>query len=122
MEAVDKSVVVSGEWKPDPTRSNPVNGDTAGYMGAHEVTAKVAKVADGRAVKAAEVVKVNGHEAATTVDYGNVDNVANVDGMFNMVYLSNLAFTAAALDCAKLAYDGTSVDAVFMASCSTGSE
>lgn len=60
VESIEKSAVVTKSGKHDITTRNHLNGDTAGYIGATEVVAKVAEVSDYRAEEAVKVAELAG--------------------------------------------------------------
>lgn len=127
-EAIEKSAEVTNLDVVDPHAANHVNRDTAGYIGAAEVVAKVREVADDGSLCATLVTSVKGGPVSTMVDYGNVDythDAADGKEKFPIVYMINCAFSTAADD--KFAEslgteDGCSLDTVFITSVTTGAD
>lgn len=79
-EAGEVPAKETNDDKHDVTTSNPVNFDTAGYLGTPEFITKVTEVADENPGVAADVTYVKGGHVTTPVDYGNVDITLIEDG------------------------------------------
>lgn len=78
-ESIDCSAEVTGLGCHDATARNAVNFDTAGYIGAPEVVAKVAEVADAVSGWTELVSCVAGGETSSIVDYGNSETTCDLE-------------------------------------------
>lgn len=104
------------------TTPNPVNLDTAGYLGTSELITKVTEVADENSGCAADSTPEKGGLVTTPVDYGNLEITLILEGKLYIVYIIALALATAMKKGAMSCEGGCSVDAVLITSDPSGAK